>query len=155
MPEVHIPAETLWTSVTAIIVALLGSRLWDAISGRGKAKADAGLTDAQRQQLQDDIANGLRQDLQDADEHCARRLRMLEEQAERDRQECNRRLAALEKKLADTINWGEGLNKEACEARKAMQAEIDRLRERANNAEELAQGLRREMDEMVASMEAG
>lgn len=119
---INIPTETLWTGAVAIITALLGS-------GALVAWFNRGMTDAQRQQLQDRIAAGLRADLLDADTNCDKRIKLLEAAREQDRRECDERLKALEQKLDKALAWGHKAEAESCEARKQMQAEIDGLRQ--------------------------
>lgn len=144
---IHVPAETLWTGVVAIITALLGS-------GALVAWLNRGMSEAQRQQLQDKIAAGLRADLLDADTNCDKRIQLLEAGREKDRKDCDERLRALEQKLDAALAWGHKAETDSCEARKKMQAEIDQLRLALADERELRIAREDEMTDMVRGMEA-
>lgn len=122
-----IPAETLWTGAVAVVVALLGSGALVAWLNRSKTDAEAHLTDAQRQQLQDDIADGLRRDLLDADKHCDERIKLLEAARELDRQQCDAKLAAMLRRIEELEAWGKAREVEHCDRTQRLEKKVSEL----------------------------
>lgn len=145
------PGE-LWSGLVTIVVAVAGSGALVAWLNRSKTNADAHLTAAQRQQLQDDIADGLRKDLLDADENCDKRIKRLEAEREADRLQCDAKLAALAEKLAALELWGKQAERESCERTSNLQEQVRTLQAALADERDLRLAREEELDGIMETL---
>lgn len=131
----HIEPGHVITAVTAVIVALLGSRLWDTIASRGKNDADAAkvIVEAAGEAITLQIAA--------AKAECAEAIRHAVAESE---QRCQDRVALRKAERDRQLDDLKAQIRESCEARKAMKQELADLRELLESRED-------EMRQMIDS----